>query len=461
MATGTSARRPSALHRWTRGLVIGALAGLALGLVSAPASAADDELSKDTLACLKCHDKPGLLKKTEDGQTLSLSISGKDFIASMHKKQDCTDCHSQLDDKTHGKPGHETALKNRRELTQSMQEGCRDCHKKTQKVYDDSLHAALVKDGSDKAPLCADCHNAHTQASAKLAVAIDKMPCGSCHDKILAAYKQDVHGLERVKKGKEAPGCADCHKSHDVQSATLGGGLKDTCLNCHKEALAQHKDWLPNADRHFEAIACAACHAPAGQRRVNLRLYDAQANQQLREKSGVPKFVQRVQAGGNGGLGLDERALFSLLDQFNADSATDGRIIVRGRLELRDGLQAHQLAEKDKALKECDTCHSAQSEAFQSVVLTIAGADGRPLRTAVQKDVLTSLTALDSMRGFYVLGSTRIKLLDWLLVLAVVATIGGCLAHAVMRRMTRGLRARLEAEARAEAAAAAAAERKA
>ena len=25
--------------------------------------------------------------------------------------------------------------------------------------------------------------------------------------------------------------------------------MKDTCLTCHKEAAAQHKDWLPNAKR--------------------------------------------------------------------------------------------------------------------------------------------------------------------------------------------------------------------
>lgn len=456
MTTTTRLRRPSASPWWPHGLVIVALAGLVLGF-AAPAARAADDLSSDTLACLKCHDKPELQKKTEDGKVLSLSISTKDFVASMHLKQDCTDCHSQLDDKTHGKPGHETPLKNRRELAKAMQEGCRDCHKKTQKVYDDSLHATLVKGGSDKAPLCADCHNAHTQASVKQVAPIDRVPCASCHDKIFAAYKQDVHGLERVKKGKEAPICADCHKSHGVQAASLGDGAKDTCLSCHKEALAQHKDWLPNAGLHFEAIACAACHAPNAQRRVNLRLYDGATRTQLREKAGVPQFVQRVKAGDSASLGLDERALFGVLAQFNQDQGASGRVIVRGRLELRDGLQAHQLAEKEKALKDCDTCHSAGAEAFQSVVLSIAGPDGRPLRADVRKDVLSSLNTLESVRGFYAIGGTRIKLLDWLLVLALAGSIGGCLAHLTMKRMTKGLRERLAAEARVEAEAAAAA----
>ena len=69
------------------------------------------------------------------------------------------------------------------------------------------------------------------------------------------------------------------------------------------------------------------------------------------------------------------------------------------------------------------------------------------------ESVLTSVESIGSIGGFYAIGSTRIKLLDWLLVLAVAGSIGGCLAHAVMKRMTRGLRERLAAEARAEAAA--------
>lgn len=453
-------RPPTAHHRIGRlgRLLLAALAALALILFATTAQAADDDLSDETRACLKCHDKPNLSRKTGDGKTLPLSISTPGFLASMHKKQDCTDCHSGLDDETHGKPGHSEPLENRRELAQAMQEGCRDCHKKTQKVYDDSLHAALVKQGSDKAPLCADCHNVHTLGSVKDVAPIDQTPCASCHEKIFQAYKQDVHGLERVKKGKEAPICADCHKSHGVQAASLGTTLKDSCLSCHEEALAQHKSWLPNTGLHFEAIACAACHAPNAQRRVNLRLFDS-SGEQLREKAGVPQFVQRAKAGDTAGRGLDERALFGVLAQFNQDQGADAKVVVRGRLELRDGLQAHQLAEKGQALKDCDTCHSAKSEAFQSVVLSIAGADGRPLQHAVQQDVLNSVRTLETVRGFYALGSTRIKLLDWLLLLALAGAIGGCLAHATVRRLTRGLRERLAAEARAEAAAASAAGR--
>jgi deoxycytidylate deaminase len=344
-------------------------------------------------------------------------------------------------------------MKSRLEMSQVMQDTCRDCHKKKYKEYDDSIHALLIEDGNDKAPLCSNCHNSHTQASVKAVAPVDKTPCADCHEKIFKAYLKDVHGLERVAKGKTAPICADCHQTHGVKAASLGDGPKGACLNCHKKALQQHKEWLPNAGLHFESVSCVVCHAPSAQRRVNLRLYNADTKIQLREKSGVPQFAARAKAGDAGQLGLDERALFSLLDQFSQDGGAAGKVVVRGRLEVRDGVQAHQLAEKEKALKDCDACHKEGAEPFQSVVLSIASADGRPLRHDVRKDVLSSLTALESVRGFYAIGSTRIKLLDWLLVLALAGSIGGCAAHLLMKRMTQGMRDRLAAEAVAAKAA--------
>ena len=167
-------------------------------------------------------------------------------------------------------------------------------------AYDDSLHAALVKEGSKDgrkdAPLCTDCHNPHTVRSAKIVGPIAETPCANCHEEIFKAYAKDVHGLERVAKGKAAPICSDCHKAHDVKAASLGDGIKDACLNCHKDAVNQHKDWLPNTGRHFEAISCPVCHAPDAQRRVNLRLYDSCGKHQISEKVGVPQFEQKTGA---------------------------------------------------------------------------------------------------------------------------------------------------------------------
>ena len=424
-------------------VVLAAMVALLLGLAGLEVRAEGNALAKEDLACLTCHDKTGLEKKLESGETLSLQISTKGYLDSMHNGTSCEDCHSNLDAKTHGKT--KTVVKSKRDFSLSMRESCRTCHKKKFTEYEDSVHAALIKEGSKKAPICSDCHNPHTVRSAKIVEAINATPCAKCHEEIFKAYSKDVHGQERIAKGISAPLCAGCHQAHNVKAASMGDGVKDACLSCHKDAVNQHKDWLPNTARHFEAISCPVCHAPDAQRRVNLRLYDGAAKRQIAEKTGIPKFQKRTNAADEKDVGLDERALWSLLKEFNQDGG-NGKTVLRGRLEVRSGVEAHQLSDKSRAIRDCDTCHKEGAVAFQSVTLTIAGPDGRPLRHGIQKDVLNSLTSMDSVRGFYAIGSTRIKLLDVLLVLVLLGAVSVPLVHMTIKRLFKSVRTKLEAE---------------
>ena len=426
-----------------KSLILLGLFGVVLSFAGLQARAEGSELAKEELACLSCHDKVGPGKKLESGEILSLAISTKAYVESMHKDTTCEDCHSDLDAKTHGKKI--TPIKSKRDFTLSMRESCRTCHKKNFTQYEDSVHAALIKDGSKEAPFCSDCHNPHTVRSTKTVEPITAIACANCHEDIFKAYAKDVHGLARIANGKTAPLCADCHKAHNVQAASLGSGIKDACLSCHENAVDQHKDWLPNASRHFEAISCPVCHAPTAQRRVNLRLYDNVAMKQISEKAGVPQFEKRTQAADTKDLGLNERALWSLLKEFNQDGG-EGKTVLRGRLEVLSGVDAHQLSEKTKAVRDCKTCHQKGAEPFQSVTLTIAGADGRPIRHGVQQEVLTSLLATESVRGFYAIGSTRIKLLDTLLIMVMLGAVSVPIGHMTIKRLFKSVREKLAAE---------------
>ena len=422
---------------------VAVVAAAVLALWFAPARAAEPSLSDDSEACQKCHNKPDLQMKTQDGKTWPLHVSTEAFLKSRHADGDCTDCHEDIDDDSHAtdKP----PVESRRAFALELNEACKSCHKKHVTQYADSVHAALLREGSEQAPLCSDCHDVHTQQSVKIVRPVAETPCLKCHQEIGKAYVNDIHGRTRIADGERAPLCADCHQAHAIRAASADAGLKDACLRCHEDAAARHKEWLPNAERHFSAISCPVCHAPTAERRVNLRLYDRKAGQQLAEKTGVPRFQKLVHAADQEGQGLNERALWSLLQQFGSEGSP-GDVVLRGRLEVRSGEQAHQLADKAGSIRDCDTCHRADAQAFQSVVLTIAGPDGRPLRAGVDSKVLNSLVAIESVRGFYAIGATRIKLLDWLLALVVAGSIGGVLTHMTIKWATRRIRAKVAAE---------------
>ncbi|HJV88413.1 MAG TPA: cytochrome c3 family protein [Noviherbaspirillum sp.] len=441
--TLSAAARPP-YHRAS--FILAMMAAIALFIMSMAVHAADDKdkdngLSDEDMACLKCHSKPGQEKTLGNGEKLSLFIGTKAFAESAHHKEGCEGCHSEIDEKTHGK--EKTSIASKRAQALSMMDACRDCHKKTFKQYEDSVHAALVQDGSEKAPLCSDCHNPHTTRTAKSAPAASSaVICQKCHEKIDKAFTASVHGQSA---GDDELACADCHRTHNVKAASLGNNMKKECISCHRDTASTHSKWLPNTERHLEAISCPACHSPGAKRRVNLRLYDGMTQQQASDKVGVPQFI-KLAGSPDANSSLDARALWSMLQEFNSNGGPT-KTVLRGRLEVKTGVEAHQMAKKEQALKDCDTCHSEGAEPFQSVTVSIAGPDGRPVRRDASKGILNSVESIESVGGFYAIGSTRIKLLDTLLVLTVAAGILLPGAHLTAKWLFRRARAKQETDA--------------
>ncbi len=415
---------------------------LVLTLVPGPALAAaprDTTLTKEDQACLDCHAKPGARKTLANGESLSLYIAPQPFASSMHNGDaaGCEGCHSDIDSATHGKPGHEEKLASKRSHAVAAMETCRDCHKKTMQKYEDSVHSTLVKAGSAKAPLCADCHDPHATRSKK-DVAEGKpadVLCQQCHKEVTQAFTASVHGTD----GEQLE-CKDCHRTHDVKAASVGDHLKSQCLSCHKDVGTTHASWLPNASRHLQAIACAACHTPGTTRRVDLRVYEAKGERSSAEMvgvpQGVPQFVRLASSAPASG-GLEAQALWSLLQDFSRGINGDNRTFVRGRLEVQTGAEAHALAPKGKALSDCAACHKKGSAAFQKVTVSLIGADGLPQRQGAATGILNSVESIGTVGGFYAIGGTRIKLLDVLLLMALAAGIGVPGAHFAVKMATR------------------------
>ena len=271
------------------------------------------------------------------------------------------------------------------------------------------------------------------------------VPCKNCHAAIFNAYAASMHGKARSKPGESAaPLCSDCHSAHEVAVASAREGRKTACLGCHAGALGAHQKWLPNAELHFETVSCPVCHSPTAKRRVDLRLFNSVAQQDLVEQKGVPKFERRARSADAQGGGLDAIELWNFMKVFNRDGVA-GKTTLRGRMEVGSGVEAHQLAEKTRAISDCNICHREGAEAFQQVTVSIAGPDGRPVRYGANKEVLNSVFSVDSMGGFYAIGATRIKLLDILFLLSlfsgIAVPVGHLTAKWAFRRYLNGAQA--------------------
>ena len=400
--------------------------------------------------CLGCHSNQRLEKKLANKETLSLHVQGDAFAKSVHGVIRCAGCHAEVNIESH--PSKTKEITDARAYSISSTEVCRGCHADKFKQYEPSIHASLVRDGNPAAPLCTDCHSPHAVSSKAGYETLAAVPCKNCHIAIFNAYAASMHGKARGKPGESAaPLCSDCHNAHEVAVASAGQGRKSACLGCHAGALGAHQKWLPNAELHFEVVSCPVCHAPTAQRRVDLRLYNSVVQQDIAEQKGVPKFERRARSADAQGGGLDAIELWNFMKVFNRDGAA-GKTTLRGRMEVGSGVEAHQLADKTRAISDCNICHREGAEAFQRVTVSIVGPDGRPLRYGANKEVLNSVISVDSMGGFYAIGATRIKLLDILFLLSLFSGIAVPVAHLTAKWVFRRYLNRAEAEKASESA---------
>jgi hypothetical protein len=357
-----------------------AAALLAAGMMYAvPAAGA---LSDDDNACLGCHAQEGMAKTLGKGESLPLRVDGAAFEASVHAPLGCAACHSEVDLKTH--PGAGKNFESVRAYSVAKAAVCQQCHEDSFKQHAGSVHARKIREGNALAPTCTGCHGAHAVTPK-------------------TAYQ--------------------------------------TCVGCHAAALEAHRTWLPNAARHHEVVSCAACHAPAALRMVDLRLYDPATKTWAAEKPGEPWFEKMAKSADANGNGLDERELLDLVTRINPEGTAAPRAL-RGRIELRSNVEAHRLAEKSAAIRACDGCHSAGSEPFRNVTVSVNGPDGRPIRHAAQPAILGAATAVISLPEFYAIGGTRSRILDVLFVLALLGGAGFPIGHLTVRWLFRKMRAR-------------------
>jgi len=395
----------------------------------------------ETDYCLACHGK-SLSVKLKSGEYFPLSIEPAVLRSSVHPDHECADCHTGF-----GKDVHDTVtFATTREHVIARAEVCRNCHEDKSEQYDDSIHAALVNSGNLAAPVCSDCHGSHSVRPKAVFETVAGVPCKKCHANIFEAYVGSMHGKVRGTLGHfEAPICADCHRAHEIDAVAAGTQLRDACLGCHAETQRAHEDWLPNAALHLEAIACPACHAPLAQRRVELRLFDTRPQVPAGGPGDADQLELRIRAADVDGDGLNAVELWTLVRDLNREGKT-AEMTLQGRVGVRTGADAHRLADKALAVRDCSSCHQQGAETFQSVTVSVVGPDGRTTHYSADKEVLSSVMSVNSVRGFYAIGGTRIKLLDVLLVLAFLGGLSVPVGHLTLKWLFGKYRRRTQTE---------------
>ena len=393
---------------------------------------------KSDTKCVKCHSRKRE-KTLEDGDVLSLQIPKAEYANSVHGEIGCTSCHQALADKKH--PSREP-IASRREYSLALNQSCRACHAENFEQYESSIHASMVAEGNKAAPVCTDCHSAHAVESMAVYQPVTGLPCKNCHENIFDAYSLSVHGGARVKGNVirdshiQAPICADCHQAHGVIAVAASDHLQSTCLDCHDDALLAHKEWLPNSGLHLDVVSCAACHAPMAERRVNLELYDKLTQLPVGQNESDTVFEERLRAIDESGDGLDSVELWKLVRANSKDGqATD--VTLRGRMEVSTGTEAHQLSVKASAVRNCDSCHQKGSDAFENVTVSISRPDGRKVRYEADKEILSSMVSVETIGEFYVVGGTRIRILDALLVLSLIGGLAIPVGHIALGKVLK------------------------
>lgn len=355
---------------------IGAALVAALALAAPHARAAGDPaaaLGDADRQCLNCHGQAGLEKEFAKGDSVALHVDAGAFAKSAHAALGCSACHSEVDLKKHPGSGG--------------------------KRYASSRAFAV----------------AATEA------------CRTCHESSVEAHAKSVHGKDPLANAA-APLCTTCHSSHEIARASVS--LRESCFGCHGDALEQHAKWLPNTKTHFNVVACAACHAPSAGKRVELRFYDAKTRAEL-VTEGEP-----VAKGNGSDKPMDAEKLRAIVHAVEEGGA-GGNVLLVGRVEPLTPGEGHRILAKGEAVKDCAACHRKGADPFQNVSLAVVGADGQRTRYEAQKDVLHAPTSVDSVRGFYAMGGTRVQILDIVLALALIGGISAPLGHLIVRRMMR------------------------
>jgi hypothetical protein len=224
------------------------------GSAAASTSTADSALNAPSNDdCFRCHGQQDMQHRTIDvaGRQKSIFVDRAVYEASRHGKLACQSCHIGF------KPGLHTAGETQAWLINAKLTACNNCHADQFEMYKGSFHGNLVfGESSGKAPVCADCHEAHNilpPDSPEFRASIDGL-CARCHADALKTYMDSYHGKAFYLGDAKTAVCTDCHGGHKIlppsnpDSKVSKQNRVATCAQCHPGANENFAGFMVHVD---------------------------------------------------------------------------------------------------------------------------------------------------------------------------------------------------------------------
>jgi predicted CXXCH cytochrome family protein len=189
-------------------------------------------LTDETKYCLGCHGH-GLQMAFKSSERLSLKVDTSLLETSVHGKLSCSDCHYGFSSEEHPKRN----FRSRRDLAIASADECRRCHFDKYTRFLDSVHYTKLSQGNLSAPVCTDCHSAHSTLPVGRERALSAKRCQKCHSDIYDIYAKSVHGNALFNEDNhDVPVCVDCHRAHSIKNphtVEFRERIPELCSTCH------------------------------------------------------------------------------------------------------------------------------------------------------------------------------------------------------------------------------------